>query len=239
MSVRAIIFDIYKTVLDVAPPPGDREEGWQELARKWFGVPSRLRLAEFSAACDAVIAREHARAHAAGIARPEIYWPAVVVEVLPEVASLPATQQDEFLLQQQAFFHIVTLMPGAAGVLRRLRASGARTGIASNAQPYTLRELERVLAPEGLALTAFPRDLCFWSFEHGFSKPDPHVFRLLTARLRLQGVPPEEVLMVGDRLDNDIVPARAAGWQTWQFAKRPGEGDGDWEQLGRHIAALV
>jgi putative hydrolase of the HAD superfamily len=88
-------------------------------------------------------------------------------------------------------------------------------GIASNAQAYTLRELHEALATHAMGLDLFERDLSFWSFEHGFSKPDPHVFRLLTARLRLLGIAPAETLMVGDRADNDLDPARAHGWQTF------------------------
>ena len=57
----------------------------------------------------------------------------------------------------------------------------------------------------------FDPELRFWSFENGFSKPDPHVFRILTARLEARGISPSETLMVGDRFDNDIEPARAHG----------------------------
>jgi FMN phosphatase YigB (HAD superfamily) len=42
--------------------------------------------------------------------------------------------------------------------------------------------------------------------------------------------------MVGDRLDNDIVPARACGWWTWQLLALPtqdGNNAGDWNQLAR------
>ena len=59
----------------------------------------------------------------------------------------------------------------------------------------------------------FERDLCVLSFEHGFSKPDPHVFRILTARLLAGGIRPGETLMVGDRLDNDILPEAAQEWE--------------------------
>ncbi|MGH7944386.1 MAG: HAD family hydrolase, partial [Opitutaceae bacterium] len=158
-------------------------------------------------------------------------------DVLPEMTSLPPAERDEFMVQQQSLFHTVTLRPGAAAVLRALRNAGMLLGIASNAQPYTLQEVERALEPERLALSIFNRDLCFWSFEHGFSKPDPHVFRLLTARLRLRGVQPGEALMVGDRIDNDLEPAKAQGWQTWQLTNPSNEGRaGDWPQLGEWIA---
>ena len=236
MSVRAIIFDVYKTILDVAPPPADREERWLAFAREWLGATPRLGLRELIAACETIIAREHAKARALGIAKPEIFWPDVMAEMLPEISHWPAARRDDFLWQQQALFHTVALMPGAAAVLRTLHERGVPLGIASNAQAYTLRELERALAPEGLGLSLFAPDLCFWSFAHGFSKPDPHVFRLLTARLHLRGVRPEQALMVGDRLDNDIAPARAAGWQTWRLVPVAEEGAGDWRALAEFVS---
>jgi FMN phosphatase YigB (HAD superfamily) len=106
----------------------------------------------------------------------------------------------------------------AAATLAWLRRQGIPLGIASNSQAYTLRELEEALAAHGLSLEAFSSDLCFWSFRQGFSKPDPHVFHSLTHRLAIRGIPPSGILMVGDRLDNDIQPARAFDWQTWQIA---------------------
>jgi FMN phosphatase YigB (HAD superfamily) len=237
MKLRAIIFDIYKTVLDVAPPPLDREERWQQLVRRCVGGALQLQLGEFVAASEAVIAREHAAARSAGVMWPEIFWPEIVAEVLPQVAALPPAARDDFLLQQQSLFHTVMLMPGAAAVLRPLRQAGMLMGVASNAQPYTLRELDSALAVEGLGVGLFTHDLCFWSFEHGFSKPDPHVFRLLTARLKLRGVKPTEALMVGDREDNDITPAKAAGWNTWQISSPRGEGDGGWEKFSEFVTS--
>jgi HAD superfamily hydrolase (TIGR01549 family) len=55
-----------------------------------------------------------------------------------------------------------------------------------------------------------------FSEEQGAYKPDPQLFR---HALRLAGMAPEESLMVGDRLDNDIVPAASLGmataWVRW------------------------
>ena len=50
--------------------------------------------------------------------------------------------------------------------------------------------------------------------------------------LEARGISPGEALMVGDRLDNDIDPARAFGWQTWQLSARPArEPGGHWREL--------
>ena len=240
MSIRAVIFDVYQTLLAVGPAPVDREARWTELTRATFGARSAGSLADFTAAADAVIAREHGGARAAGIPFPEIFWPDVVGAVIPAFRELPAAAQEGFLLQQKALLHTVSLMPGADDVLRLLQGRGVPVGIASNAQPYTLRELGRELAPAGIEIGYFASDLCFWSFAHGFSKPDPHVFRLLTARLRARGLAPGEALMVGDRLDNDIAPARAQGWRTWRLVAAPdGEEGGDWAALEEFLARTL
>ena len=48
MKLRAIIFDIYKTLLDVGPPPPDANERWKNLQTTTFGRrntidPGRIR----------------------------------------------------------------------------------------------------------------------------------------------------------------------------------------------------
>ena len=42
----------------------------------------------------------------------------------------------------------------------------------------------------------------------GIQKPDPGFFAQVVEEA---GVPAEEILYVGDRVDNDVIPARAAG----------------------------
>lgn len=231
MKIRAAIFDVYKTILEVSPPPPDREARWETLWRENVGSQLRLSLSEFTAASDGIIAREHIAARSAGIAFPEILWPEIVREVLPEIAPMSEAQQSEFIFRHTALAHSVRLMPGAGDVLRLLRDRGVLLGIASNAQPYTLRELGEALAPVGMTLEDFAPDLRFWSFTHGFSKPDPHAFRLLGARLRLRRIRLADAVMVGDRLDNDIGPAAAQGWQTWHLQAAPTGLGGNWAAL--------
>ena len=94
--------------------------------------------------------------------------------------------------------------PNAAFVLTALRGRGYRLGIIAN-QP---RGSEERLAGFGL------RD-CFEvicaSDEEGVAKPDPEIFRRAITRA---GCNPAESVMIGDRTDNDIAPAKALGMQT-------------------------
>ena len=53
--------------------------------------------------------------------------------------------------------------------------------------------------------------VCLSSTELGIAKPDPEIFRIALAQA---GCEPQHALMVGDRLDNDVRPAKSLGMQT-------------------------
>ena len=228
MSIRAIIFDIYGTLLEIGPPPADADARWQRLFKDLLHSQPRLSRLDFYVASNKLIARRHEASRARGIPWPEVQWPSVVAEVLPELGQLSRAEQDEFLFRQIQTGHTPRMNADTAVTLRALKERRSLLGIASNAQAYTLRELREALALHGLGPDLFERELCFWSFEQGFSKPDPHVFQILTARLEARGIRPAEALMVGDRHDKDIEPAQAHGWQTWQLGPLA---DGDWAAL--------
>lgn len=234
MSIRAVIFDVYNTLLAVGAGPPDADRQWEELGRSLLGRPPSQSLGEFTRMTESIIAREHETARRAGILQPEIYWPAVACEALPELRALPEKERDGFLDRHVQLLRAVSLPSGAAQLLPALRSKGIRLGIASNSQPYTVRELETAFWNGGLTLTLFDPKLCFWSFEAGFSKPNPHVFRILTARLNAMGILPAEILMVGDRVDNDLLPAQAQGWKAWHLCENsaPATGlGGGWDAL--------
>lgn len=72
-------------------------------------------------------------------------------------------------------------------------------------------------------------DLVVASAEAGVAKPDPAIFRIALARA---GCEAAEAVMIGDRLDNDIAPAKAVGMRTvwlpqgpavWQSVRRAAE----------------
>jgi len=54
-------------------------------------------------------------------------------------------------------------------------------------------------------------DTIIISGDHGFGKPDPRIFQLALAKLK---VAPHEAVMIGDHLNRDIAGARAAGIAT-------------------------
>ena len=54
-------------------------------------------------------------------------------------------------------------------------------------------------------------DLIIASAEEGVSKPDRRIFEIALERSRCR---PENAVMIGDRIDNDIVPAKQLGMKT-------------------------
>ena len=91
------------------------------------------------------------------------------------------------------------LYPDAADCLARLRERGLRVGIAGN-QP---QEFERIIRDLHL-----PADFVASSAGWDVEKPAPGFFQRISRELRLN---PASIAYAGDRLDNDILPARAAG----------------------------
>lgn len=236
MTHRAILCDIYKTLLEVGPPPPEAEVRWSELVAAVCRTGARPSLAQFSDSAERAIRLEHATARAGGVAHPEVFWPFIACEALPALVALDPGALDDFLFEHAQLQRSVRLMPGAAEVLKSLSAGEVLLGLVSNSQPYTLRELDGALRAAGLSSSLFQPDLRFLSFEHGFSKPDPHVFRFLTARLAQRGIRPGEALVVGDRQDNDVAPARGAGFKTWLLsAAASGEDQGGWPSLGAKL----
>jgi len=220
-SLRAVLFDVYHTLLEIGPAPADAAERWDALCKEFFSERPGMSLPELSEACRVVVKKDHALARQAGIQFPEVDWPHVLRRALEPASRLESEQLSEFIFRHVALLRTSHLMPGAAEVLRHCRDLGILCGIVSNAQAYTLRELSSALEAETLDFSLFDPNLVFWSFENGFSKPDPHVFRLLSARVAQAGIAIQDTLIIGDREDNDIVPAAAWGFQTYRFVPLP------------------
>lgn len=234
MTPSIIIFDVYKTLMRVGPPSEDPQRCWERLCQEYVPGMTDLSLSEFGSRTKRAIEARHARSRAAGVDFPEILWEEILLEVIPSLKTLRPDQLDSFILKQTNTWHTTSLDEGCVPFIREARRRGIPLGIASNAQRYTHWELTRCLEPAGLSLAVFDPQLCFWSFENGFSKPSERVFSKLGSQARRLGYSAPELLMVGDRVDNDIEPALAQGWQAWHL-RSPGESfryvGGSWDAL--------
>jgi FMN phosphatase YigB (HAD superfamily) len=230
--VRAIIFDVYNTILDVREAPLDAERRWHNLLVQTFGSSLDVSLEELANRCTRIVREDHSEARKRGIDHPEVNWPTVMKRALPSLDSLSEAKLANFIFRHAQLSRTLKLMPSCGSLLRRCMQSGILLGIASNAQAYTLRELQGALKRARLNLAIFQADLTFWSFQNGFSKPDPYVFQTLRARLQNRQIASSETLMVGDREDNDLGPAAMVGWRIWQFSHYSENANrGNWESL--------
>lgn len=125
------------------------------------------------------------------------------------------------------------LYPDALPAIRGLRDAGYRVAITANQPARRHAELEALgIEVEVMAM----------SQAMGVSKPDPAFF---ARTLELLGSPaPDSVAYVGDRVDNDVRPAAAAGMRAiwirrgpWGFLHEDPEGLADLEV--RSLAELV
>lgn len=239
MIVKAIIFDIYETLLNVTiHSPEDREELWQKLYARFFNKNSCISFQAFSEECDRLISWQHEQSKNRGVMFPEINWEEIVKLALPEVLKLRDNQFEDFIFQQSRVWHSVEMRRQTAEFLKFAINNGVVLGIASNCQNYTLRELEFALKQFDLSMDIFEPEICFYSFKYGFSKPNPHVFQILNARLERMGIKPHEIMMVGDSIENDIIQPRRFGWNWWLLSDSKldlYDNSGNWDELKSKI----
>jgi len=101
------------------------------------------------------------------------------------------------------------LYPDSLPALAALKARGLVVGIAGN-QPQQ--------AEAALAACGFAADHIASSARWGVQKPSPRFFELIA---ETTGLAPHEIAYVGDRLDNDVLPAHAAGMAAVFIVRGP------------------
>ncbi|WP_124100609.1 HAD family hydrolase [Ruminococcus sp. Marseille-P6503] len=94
--------------------------------------------------------------------------------------------------------------PEAENVLKTLSEQGYNIGIIANQSLGTQSRLESWGLMKYIRLVAA-------SAEEGVAKPDKEIFLRALSRAEC---PPENSFMIGDRLDNDIEPAKRLGMKT-------------------------
>jgi HAD superfamily hydrolase (TIGR01662 family) len=101
------------------------------------------------------------------------------------------------------------LYPDVRPSMAALRDMGVWVGVAGN-QPSRAGSVLRALD--------LPADLIVMSDDWGVQKPDPRFFE---AVMDAAPCPAGRIIYVGDRLDNDLRPARAAGMRTAFIRRGP------------------
>jgi HAD superfamily hydrolase (TIGR01549 family) len=171
-------------VFDVGETLIDETRAWSAWA-DWLGIP-RL---TFLAVCGAVIASgnpDHREPF-------RIFRPGL--DLREELRKREAAGVGDRITAED-------LYPDAVACLRAVHELGYRIGIVGN-QPA---RAEAALSGLGL-----PLDFLASSAAWGVEKPDLRFFERIATEL---GLPAAEIAYVGDRLDNDVRPAAAAGMQA-------------------------
>ena len=157
----------------------------------WLGVPRHT----FSAVFGAVIAR--------GLDYRETF------QVFRPGFDLGEERERRAAAGRPELFSAENLYPDALPCLVALREQGLRVGLAGN---QTARA-EMILRALDL-----PVDVIGTSDGWGVEKPSPEFFDRVVVEA---GFPADQVLYVGDRLDNDIRPAQASGMATALVRRGP------------------
>ena len=117
---------------------------------------------------------------------------------------------------------LYTFYPDALSCLATLRAAGLRVGVAGNQQAGVEEWLRPWLEPG---------DLIASSGGLGVQKPSPAFF---TRLVEIAETDPAQVAYVGDRVDNDVLPAADAGLVSVFFRRGPwGEVHAHWPGVER------
>jgi HAD superfamily hydrolase (TIGR01509 family) len=182
--LRAVLFDV--------GGPLDTEVEHERRVEAAIRAALPVSDAEYAAAVQAAVASFAPDAYAAIIWRLTCFDVAAAQQVRATVARASAARE------------AIQLRPGIQSLLADLKARGLLLGVVAN-QP---RRVESMLDAAGIG----------HFFDHlgisesvGLRKPDVRLFLQVCEAL---GVRPAECLMVGDRIDNDVVPARTLGMRT-------------------------
>jgi putative hydrolase of the HAD superfamily len=223
-AVQGVLFDLDDTLLDHSAAAaaavwrlvGSRPD-WPDdrvtTVTRWHELETE-HFARFAAGEVSMIEQRRARIHAF------LDLGQVGDEVLDE-------QFDTYLRHYREGWRPI---PGGPDLVIRLLDEGYRVGILTNGQSVQQRAK---LAAIGLT---DPRLVVCVSEDLPAAKPSPQAYAAACSAL---GLPPDQVLMVGDSLINDIDGARAAGLQAVQVSADSADRDSDADDVVERIAAVT
>jgi FMN phosphatase YigB (HAD superfamily) len=133
---------------------------------------------------------------------------------------------NEFSRKVAYFFHAslqaTECYPGAAKALHHVaRRKSLKQGLLADGQCFTLVQLQRGLTAQDENAKVddlIGVDSRWLSHELRAKKPSDRLFRAAVDGMRAQGIEPKEILHVGTRISQDVVPAKRVGMRTALFA---------------------
>lgn len=215
MVIKAVIFDLYGTL--IKSDVGDLDKSLEsdsfqseiidDLLKK-YSLDTSLTSSDILSAFKSEIAKSHQLSIEQGVFSPEV----VIENVWNSVFDGLKFDSKSFAYDFYNMSGERGLYPNTKELLAELNSNGIHVGIISNAQSYTLDDMNNLLGEN--MFNSFDRNLCLFSYELGFSKPNPNVFSEMTDRLRAEGVKPSEAIFIGNHALKDIKTAQEAGYHT-------------------------
>jgi HAD superfamily hydrolase (TIGR01662 family) len=119
---------------------------------------------------------------------------------------------------------------GAARILQQLEKT-YRLGVIANQQPGLKQRLNRLGLGSHISICVGSGDIGIW-------KPNPEIFRWALQRADCA---PERAIMIGDRPDKDIEPARRLGLKTIRVLQGPARAQAatGWRQAEATVSCLT
>ncbi len=198
LAVRAVLFDLYGTLIDITVDTS-RPEIWEHLA----GELARVGITASAGALrrrywELVVAEE--RAHG----QPFVLDP-LIFSKLAQIGGRAVPQQVSNYLGRifrELTTHTIRLRPYAIPLLTVIRESGCKAGVVSNTEETVTRHDLRKLKLE----TCW--DTMVLSATVGVKKPDPEIFHIA---LRNLGINAQQAVFIGDDRAADFEGAKRAG----------------------------
>jgi HAD superfamily hydrolase (TIGR01509 family) len=184
VTIEAIVFDLYGTLLRIGTPLVHRG------IHRALGIPTRPWME---------MVRDELLA--SSFATPGDMVRAVCERLAPARPPEAEARCNEVLEQELAS---VVPFPGVRALLAFLQRRGYALGLVSNLTSAHKEPLARLGLAELFAAAVY-------SCDEGRCKPDPLIYHEVCRRL---GVPPERVLVVGDSLANDVEAPRRLGMRA-------------------------
>ena len=198
MITRAVLFDVDFTL--IYPGPMFRGEGYQVFCARYGMDVDPSKFADAVASAAPLLNHPEDTPYNADIF---IAYTSHIIEQMggrgPDIDACSREIYAEWAACQH--FELYDDVPD---VLRRLASAGLRIGLISNTQ-RCLTSFQSHFELQGLITAAVS------SFEHGYMKPHPSIFSTALGRL---GAKPEEAVMVGDSIRQDIEGALRAGMRA-------------------------
>jgi putative hydrolase of the HAD superfamily len=235
-GIKAVIFDVYGTLCISAKAEwraGELDrQARQILQRSGFKIHTEFRTASLYDFIDRQVrqevVREQARKKARGIIYPEVDIISIWKEAMRSlhetdiIAGFTKPDWPQLALGFEFLRLRAWPFPDLAEALAALGRKGMQLGIISNAQFYTLPLLRYFLKEKDFlgsqALPNFNRDLCFFSFQEGEAKPSMLLFQKCRSQLTKLEITGKQTLYIGNDMEQDLVPARKAGFKVALFA---------------------